>query len=122
MKFNEEQFEAWQAKIDKERREAMENLPPEELQKHFVVEECVRKLKDAGIPFWLFPNLKINDPEHGIIDTCFQFNNFYDFNEKVEAVTRYFKLLFHAISFTFCRNDEATIGFLENIMYYRNKK
>lgn len=77
---NQEQLEAEHAAVIAERDALIARISPEEGEKFVVVEECLKKLKDAGLIFFFYPYLPV---EYGGSD-FWQFNSLSEiaFDEK----------------------------------------
>jgi hypothetical protein len=114
MKYNEEQAEAIQQELDLKRSKMIKTLPLEESKKYEVVDECVRKLTEAGIPFWFFPELSVvdNGKER---KTYFQWNNIStvhkDLIDKDGAILGKQLLFYDTLVFTFIKNEDMLASF-----------
>jgi hypothetical protein len=54
---NKEHIEAEQAITNKRKEALIEMLPAKERERLMIIEECCKKMEDAGILFFLFPSL-----------------------------------------------------------------
>jgi hypothetical protein len=81
---NKEDLDKEQSKMDEIRKKTLSNLTEEERNKFAVVERCCKEMADAGVRFYLFPEL----PHDEVVTTCvWQYNSLSKLTEYNEDGT-----------------------------------